>query len=184
MEVRTFSKGFELTDAMVSYLEEKLEKVKRALGTFSNRTDINIEARFDKDGPYYALLLKTHINGKDIVVQEKANDVYGVMDSAVDSFEKSIKKEREFYKSYHKSNVKSAVEVLAEELKPRYELEEEEDKIDSVKRIFLANVSLEEALAQMEVMNHAFFVFRNVDTGEINMLYRKNGKYGLIEFQD
>lgn len=185
MEVRTFSKGLELTEAMVSYLEEKLEKVKRALGYLSSKEDVNIEARFDKDGPYYVLLLKTHINGKDIVVQEKANDVYGVMDMATDSFEKAVKKEREFYKSYHKSNVKSAVEVLAEELEPRYELtEEEEDKIDTVKRIFLANVSLEEALAQMDVMNHAFFVFRNVDTGEINMLYRKNGKYGLIEFED
>ena len=44
--------------------------------------------------------------------------------------------------------------------------------------------TLEEAIAQMEVMGHQFFVFRNVDTGELNMIYRKNGKYGLIEFQE
>lgn len=184
MEIKTFSKGIELSDAVVSYLEEKLEKVKRVLSSFKDKANINIEARFDKDGPYYTLLLKTHFNGKDIVVQEKANDIYGVIDSASDSFEKSVKKEREYYKSHHKSNVKSAIEVIAEELTPRDLSEEEEEKIDTIKRVFLANISLEEALAQMDVMNHAFFVFRNVDTGEINLLYRKNGKYGLIEFQD
>ncbi|MFN3691634.1 MAG: HPF/RaiA family ribosome-associated protein [Fervidobacterium sp.] len=185
MEVRTFSKDLDLTDTMVNYLNEKLEKVKRALGTMVSKDDINIEARFEKDGPFYTLLLKTHFNGKDIIVQEKANDIYGVIDNATDSFEKAVKKEREFYKkAYHKSNVKSAVEVFAEELKPHYELSDEEEKINSVKRVFLLNVSLEEAIAQMDVMNHVFFVFRNTDTGEINLLYRKNGKYGLIEFED
>jgi len=48
---------------------------------------VNIEARFDKDGPYYTLRLMTHIDGKDIVVQEKANDIYGVIDAASDAFE-------------------------------------------------------------------------------------------------
>lgn len=186
MEIRTFSKGLDLTDTVVNYLEEKLEKVKRALGSMASKDDVNIEGRFEKDGPFYALLLKTHINGKDIIVQEKANDIYGVIDNASDSFEKAVKKEREFYKkAYHKANVKSAVEILSEELEPKYEIADEEDeKIDSVKRVFLSNVSLEEAIAQMDVMNHVFFVFRNVETGEINLIYRKNGKYGLIEFED
>ncbi|MGC8903155.1 MAG: ribosome hibernation promotion factor [Fervidobacterium sp.] len=184
MEVKTFAKGLEISEAMVTYLDEKLEKVRRALKTFEEREDLSIEARFEKDGPFYVLLLKTHLNGKDIVVQEKANDIYGVIDSASDSFEKAVKKEREYYKSHHKSNIKSAVEILAEELTPKYELDEEDERIDTVKRVFLANVSLEEALEQMNVMKHAFFVFRNVDTGEINLIYRKNGKYGLIEFEE
>jgi len=73
---------------------------------------------------------------------------------------------------------------MTEELAPRYEIEGEEDKIDTVKRVYLMQATLEEAIAQMEVMGHQFFVFRNVDTGELNMIYRKNGKYGLIEFQE
>jgi len=173
MEVRTFARGFELSDAMKSYLDEKLEKVKRALGNFAERDDLNIEARFDKDGPFYVLRLQTYLNGKDIVVQEKANDVYGTIDVACDNFEKSIKREREYYKSYHKSSVRSAVEVMAEELSPKHIIDEEDDKIDSAKRVFLANVTLEEAIEQMEVMNHTFFVFRNMDTGELNMIYKK-----------
>ncbi|QAV33972.1 putative sigma-54 modulation protein [Fervidobacterium changbaicum] len=184
MDVKTFARGFELSEAIESYLDRKLEKVKRALGMFVSRDDVHIEARFDKDGPYYTLRLMTHINGKDIVVQEKANDIYGVIDIACDNFEKAIKRERELHKSYHKSSVKGLTEAMAEELSPRYEIEDEEDKIDSVKRVYLMQASLEEAIAQMDVMGHQFFVFRNVDTGEINMLYRKNGKYALIEFQE
>jgi putative sigma-54 modulation protein len=117
-------------------------------------------------------------------VQEKANDVYGTIDVACDNFEKSIKREREYYKSYHKSSVRSAAEVMAEKLLPKHIIGEEDDKIDSAKRVFLANVTLEEAIEQMEVMDHTFFVFRNMDTGELNMIYKKNGKYGLIEFQE
>jgi putative sigma-54 modulation protein len=184
MEVKIFARGFELSEAIESYLNKRLEKVKRALGTFVSRDDVNIEARFDKDGPYYTLRLMTHINGKDIVVQEKANDIYGVIDTASDAFEKSVKRERELHKSYHKSNVKGLTEAMTEELAPRYEIEDEEDKIDTVKRVYLMQATLEEAIAQMEVMGHQFFVFRNVDTGELNMIYRKNGKYGLIEFQE
>uniref|UniRef100_A0A7C5RIJ5 HPF/RaiA family ribosome-associated protein n=1 Tax=Fervidobacterium thailandense TaxID=1008305 RepID=A0A7C5RIJ5_9BACT len=185
MELRTFARGFEISEAVESYLDEKLEKVRRALKDYATREGMYIEARFDKDGPYYTLRLQMHFNGKDIVVQEKANDVYGVIDAASDSFEKAIKKEREYYKSHHKANMKGTIEAMAEELTPKYSIEDEEyEQIDSVKRVFLRTVSLEEALEQMEVMNHAFFVFRNAETGELNMLYRKNGKYGLIEFEE
>ncbi|MGQ9856154.1 MAG: ribosome hibernation promotion factor [Fervidobacterium sp.] len=184
MEVRTFARGFELSDAIESYLNERLDKVKRALGHLGSKESTNIEARFDKDGPYYTLRLLTHINGKDVVVQEKANDIYGVIDSACDSFDKAVRKERELYKSYHKSNVKGTIEAMAEELAPKYEIEDEEDKIENVRRIYLAHVNLEEAIAQMDVMGHQFFVFRNVDTGEINLIYKRNGKYGLIEFEE
>ncbi|HCI29947.1 MAG TPA: HPF/RaiA family ribosome-associated protein [Fervidobacterium sp.] len=183
MEVRTFARGFELSDAMESYLEEKLEKVKRGLGSFAQRDDFSIEARFDKDGPLYVLRLQTYMNGKNIIVQEKANDVYGVIDTACDNFEKSVKREREYYKTYRKSNVRGTGEVSAEGLLPKHIIEEE-DKIDNAKRVFLSNVTLEEAIEQMEVMGHTFFVFRNVDTGELNMLYRRNDKYGLLEFQE
>ncbi len=184
MEIKTFARGFELSDAIEGYLNERLEKVKRALGNFLNKEDVNIEARFDKDGPCYTLRLLTHLNGKNIVVQQKENDIYGVIDSACDSFEKAVKKEREFYKSHHKSNVKGVTQVMAEELEPRYEIEDEDDKIEHVRRLYLSNVSLEEAIAQMDVMQHQFFVFRNIETGEINLLYRRNGKFGLIEFED
>lgn len=185
MELRTFAHGFEISEAVRDYLSERLEKVRRAMKDYEDRETTVVEARFDKDGPYFAVRLHMRWNGKDIVVHEKANDVYAAIDLASDSFEKAVKREKEFYKkAYHKANIKSAVEVIAEELQPKYSSEDEEDKIDNVRRIFLRTVSLEEALEQMEVMNHAFFVFRNAETGELNMLYRRNGKYGLIEFEE
>ncbi len=185
MDIRVYSNGVELSESVYEYIEKRLEKVERVFTGYSKQP--TVEARFNKDAYEFVLILKTHFNGKDLVVQEKANDIYAVIDSATDAFDKVLKKERDVYKSYHKSNVKGTIEALAEELQPKYELDEEDElyeKIDNVKRTYLAHVTLEEAIAQAEVMNRMFFVFRNIETGEINLLYRKNGKFGLMEFED
>lgn len=59
------------------------------------------------------------------------------------------------------------------------------DKISSVKRVSLLNMDLDEAVMQMEELNHKFLVFRNVNTGEINMLYRdEDGEIHLLEMAE
>ncbi|MBR6549098.1 MAG: sigma 54 modulation/S30EA ribosomal C-terminal domain-containing protein [Clostridia bacterium] len=60
--------------------------------------------------------------------------------------------------------------------------DEEELSIVKTKKISVKPLSAEEAVLQMELLGHNFFMFRNDDTGEINLVYRrKNGDYGLIE---
>ena len=60
--------------------------------------------------------------------------------------------------------------------------EEEGPRIVRVKQFSVKPMSEEEAMLQLELLGHAFYVFRNVDTNEINVLYkRKDGNFGLIE---
>ncbi len=60
-----------------------------------------------------------------------------------------------------------------------------EDKISSVKRVALMPMSTEEAVLQMDTMGHLFLVFRNTETGEINVIYKKKeGEYGLLELYE
>jgi putative sigma-54 modulation protein len=62
--------------------------------------------------------------------------------------------------------------------------EENEPQIVRVKQFAVKPMSAEEAVLQMDLLGHDFFVFRNADTGEVNVVYRrKNGGYGLIEPQ-
>ena len=104
-----------------------------------------------------------------------------MIDNLVDSFERKLKREKEYVQSKNKANSKGLGEVFKEEM-PK---EESKEKISAVKRIGLMITSLEEAIAQMEVMNHEFFVFRNMETDEINLLLRgKDGKFVLYEFQE
>ena len=60
--------------------------------------------------------------------------------------------------------------------------EEEEHKVVRVKRFAIKPMDVEEAVLQMELLGHSFYVFENAEDGEVNVLYqRKDGNYGLIE---
>ena len=60
--------------------------------------------------------------------------------------------------------------------------EEEEYKVVKVKKFAFKPMDVEEAILQMNMLNHEFFVFNNAESGEINIVYkRKDGNYGLIE---
>ncbi len=74
--------------------------------------------------------------------------------------------------------------IRAEETNPEIEdlFEEDEQHIVRRKEVFLKPIDEEEAITQMELLGHTFFVFKNVDTDKINVVYKRNdGDYGIIE---
>ncbi|ABR30158.1 30S ribosomal protein S30 [Thermosipho melanesiensis] len=176
MEYRISTKGVETTEALKNYLEKRLEKIDRVV-----EDNVRLDVKLEKDSSEYVGKIMVHYLGKDLVVSEKSTDVYNLIDLLTDSFEKKIKRERDYVRPTHKANVKGLGEVFKEEMPE----EITEEKISNVKRVNLMITSLEEAIAQMDVMNHEFFVFRNMETNEINMLIKgKNGGYVLYEFQE
>ncbi|MDN5324410.1 MAG: putative sigma-54 modulation protein [Thermosipho sp. (in: thermotogales)] len=175
MDFKVSTKGFVFTTAMENYLEKRLEKVDRFL-----EDNVHIDIKFEKDAINYIGKMLARYLGKDIVVTESDPDIYVVIDKLTDAFEKKLKREKEYVRPRHKANNKGLGETFVEEMPEDEELNE---KIVSVKRVNLMISSIDEAIAQMEVMNHEFFVFRNMDTNEINMLIKgKDGKLVLYEF--
>ncbi|APT71845.1 30S ribosomal protein S30 [Thermosipho affectus] len=176
MDFRVSTKGVEITDAIKNYLEKRLEKVDRVI-----EDNVHLDIKFEKDSSEYVGKIMVHYLGKDIIVSEKSMDIYNLIDILTDSFEKKIKREKDYVRPTHKANNKGLGEIFKDEMPEG----EKDEKISNVKRVNLMITSLEEAIAQMEVMNHEFFVFRNMETNEINMLLRlKNGKFILYEFQE
>ena len=178
MEYRVITRGLELSDAMKNYIDKKFEKVDRVL----KEDDVtSMEVRIEKDAENYVVKIILNMKGEMINVEEKNSDVYTAIDFVSDALEKRVKKVKDKMRVRHKSGVRGLAESMMDEIK----ISEEEDQIVSEKRLPLLQMDLEEALLQMEAMNHLFLVFRNIDTGEINLLFRKNEKgYGLIEFYE
>ncbi len=184
MDYRIVGRGIEISDAIKNYIDRRLEKVERVL----HEGDItSMEVRVEKDAENYILKIVLNLKGHIITVEERNTDIYTAIDFASDALEKQVKKLRERGRTRHKAGTKGLSEALAEG--NRVDLEEEPDspeaKLESVKRIPLTPMNVEEAILQMDVMDHMFMVFRNTETNEINVIYRKkNGKYGLLELYE
>ncbi|MBO8160901.1 MAG: ribosome-associated translation inhibitor RaiA [Thermosipho sp. (in: Bacteria)] len=176
MDYRVATKGFNFTDAMESYLEKRLEKIDRFL-----EDNVHLEIKFEKDAVNYVGKFMVHYLGKDIVVTETDPDIYVVIDRLSDSFEKKLKREKDYVRPRHKANFKGLGETMVDEMPE----EEVSEKVIGVKRVNLMITSVDEAIDQMDIMKHEFFVFRNMETNEINMLIKtKDGKLVLYEFEE
>ena len=160
----------EVTDAINDYLQNKLARVEKYF-------DDDVEAKVIISAKDREQKVEVTIwSGKYNVRAEEVNeDLYSAIDLVVDKLERQLKK----YKD--KLNTKKAVR---EEYVPEIDeyFEDEEQTIVRRKEVFLKPIDEEEAITQMELLGHSFFVFKNVDTDKINVVYkRKDGDYGIIE---
>lgn len=160
----------EVTKAINDYIEEKLSKVDKYFDD-----DVEAKAVISAKGREQKVEV-TIWSGKYNVRAEEANeDLYAAIDLVVEKLQRQLKK----YKA--KLNSKKNVR---EEYVPEIEdyFEDEEQTIVRRKEVFLKPIDEEEAITQMELLGHSFFVFKNVDTDKINVVYkRKDGDYGIIE---
>ncbi len=181
MEYRVLGRGVDVSGAIKNYIDRRLEKVDRVL---SDGDVTSMEIRLEKDAENYIVKIVANLRGDIIKVEERNTDLYTAIDFASDAFEKQVKKLRGRMRTRHKAGSKGLVESI-----PKTDYsdvdQKPEDKISSVKRVALMPMSTEEAVLQMDTMGHLFLVFRNTETGEINVIYKKKeGEYGLLELYE
>ena len=118
-------------------------------------------------------------NGVVIRAEESTDDMYASIDKVLDKLERQIHKHRTKLEKKIKSGAfKYEKPLFSSEI----ELDERTPKVVKTKRFAVKPMSIEEAILQMELLDHDFFVFTNASTDEVNVLYtRKDGNYGLIE---
>lgn len=109
--------------------------------------------------------------------EETSDDLYTSVDLVMDKLMKQMRKHKtKIEKRYHKHESIRVADI------PEYEGTRSESKIVKNKSFPIKPMDPEEAVLQMEMLNHDFFVFMNGDTDEVNVVYiRKDGNYGLIE---
>ena len=171
MKVIVNGRNVEVTPAIKSYAEEKISRFERYL---SNITEAAVTLTVEKYRHKTEVLLK--VNGIMIQAEGTTGDLYSSIDEVVDKLETQVKKYKEKLVSHRKGEGRSAVlsETAADE--------PETGRIIKKKRFDMKPMSPDEALMQLDITGHNFFVFANQSSGSINVIYRRDdGNFGLIE---
>ena len=171
MKLQFIGKNIEITDALKEITAKKFEK----LGKFFSK-DIEGKVTFSSvknDKIFEATIYLP--NSTILRAEESTSDMYTSIDIVLDNLERQIRKNKtKLQKKYQ------ALETIRFE-KISEPVEEEEPKIVRVKNFDVATMSEEEAILQIELLNHDFFIFKNAKDSKTNVLYkRKDGNYGLI----
>lgn len=178
MKFNIRGENIEVTPALKEYVEKKLSKLERYFDTFPE-IKVNLKVYSDKQRievtiPFTDLLLRA---------EETNSDMYAAIDLVVDKIERQIRKHKTKVnrKLREKGSVKTNF-ILPEAVAVLDAVEEDELELVRTKRFDLKPMDVEEAILQMDMLGHSFFVFTNADTNETNVVYgSKDGKYGLIE---
>ncbi len=178
MQVVVTGKNMEVTDALKDRAEKKLQKLDKY---FYSEAEAKVMLEVVK-GVHRTEIV---IPFRDILfrAEESTPDMYISIDNAVDKIEKQMLK----YKSRLEKKFVSGESIRYTDLPydtaaEVRENEEESFEVVRTKKIGIKPMSVEEAILQMNLLGHSFFVFTNERTEDVAVVYkRKDGKYGLIE---
>jgi putative sigma-54 modulation protein len=176
-----------VTDAIHDYVEQKLEKAVKHFQNMTTKVDVHLSvARNSRINDKHKAEVTVYANGTIIRAQEGSESLYASIDMVSDKIARQLRKykEKHLYKKTH-AQVKTSdiveeapvIEDLVGDRAP--ELPEE---VVRVKYFAMPALSVEQALEQLQLVDHDFYMFRNEDTDEINVIYARNhGGYGVIQ---
>lgn len=174
MKITLRGKNIEITEAIEEKVSEKLSKLDKYFIVSEN-----VEAKVLVRTYPYGQKIEVTIPTEYVLLRAEVvdQDLYNAIDLVIDKLEGQIRK----YKT--RLNRKSKDNKLAFNLASIEPLEEEEeDVLIKTKTITPKPMDMEEAIMQMELIGHSFFVYRDTETDAISIVYRRNdGDYGLIE---
>ena len=163
----------QLTDAL---REATIKKIKRLDKFFQQ--DIEAKVVLSVEKKIQKVEVTIPFNGRIVRVEEYSDDMYNSIDEAVESLEQQIRK----HKTKLQDKRHTSESIKFENIEPLDENEEPEFKVVKTKRFAIKPMNIEEAILQMDLLKHNFFVFLNADSEEVNVVYRRNdNNYGLIE---
>lgn len=182
MEINIHGRNFEITGAVTSYIEKKIGRLDRYLPTLTEaRVDVGKEQSRRRGLSYVVQVTLYETRGSMIRGEERAGELAEAVDMVVDKLHRQIGRFKG--KRKKRSQKGSSSEVLwGNELADAWEEpEEDERRLVRTKRFAMSPMNVDEAIEQMELLGHVFFVYYDADEGDINVVYsRRDGNYGRI----
>jgi putative sigma-54 modulation protein len=171
MGVHVRGRNIEVTEALKEYISKRLGKLDKYIDNLGEA-----QATLSVVRGFHRIEVTIPINGMILRGEESTDDMYASTDLVVEKLEKQIEK----YKGKLQkrgarfvNDVKASASVIAEDDAPR---------LVRTKRFAIKPMPVDEAVLQMNLLGHNFFVFSNAETEQVNVVYkRKDGNYGLIE---
>ncbi len=175
MEIIIHGDKIKITKAMKDYVEEKLERLNKYLENSNGiRASVIVKVKGHLQTMEITIPLKTII----LRSEETQEDFYAAVDKTIDKLERQIRKNK--------------TRLMSRNTKPSYDFnfdmieiekgEKEENKIVKRKKIEVKPMDEEEAILQMELLGHQFYMYKDADTNKPAVVYKRNdGNYGVIE---
>jgi len=183
MQLIIQGKNIQITDRLHNYVEQKVGKLDRYLSTITEaRMELTSEPTRSQADSQVAQLT---VRSKGIILrsEERSGDIFTSVDMVMDK----IKRQIDRYKRKRRNRFRAPPVEESIDLELEEDLAEEEiieGRVVRTKTFHVAPMDPEEAIEQMELLGHTFFVFYNADVGQINVVYkRRDGNYGLIQPQ-
>ena len=184
MQLQVKGKGLSVTDALFDHAEQKLEKLARILPPWDEATSVELELSVERNpkierGQIAEVTVRT--KGPVLRVRESADDMYVAIDLAAHKLERQARRYRDRRKEHHgPTSAEPHAEPVAVEAAPDA-YDDHTPKLVKSKSFEMKQMGPEDAALAMDMLNHDFYVFRNDDDGQVNVVYRRrDGDYGLI----
>lgn len=174
MKLNYTGKNMEITDALRDVTQKKIGKLDKYF-----QKDIEGNVTFSSEKNRKIIEVTINLPGTIIRAEESTDDMYASIDRAVDVLERQIRK----YKTRLQKRYQNNDTIRFENVMPLpVEDDSERPRLVKKKKFGLKPMSSEEAILQMELLRHNFFLFMDADNEGVSIVYkRKDGNYGLIE---
>jgi len=174
LKINVRGEKIDITKAMREYAEDKLSKLEKYLYDSENVTaNIVVKLRDGKQKVETTILLKSFI----LRTEETQEDFYSAIDTSLTKLERQIRKNKTKLQSKNRINKGFAFDYEYEEAD-----EPEETKIVKRKAVDVKPMDEEEAMLQLELLGHQFYLYKDADTNKATVIYkRKDVNYGIIE---
>jgi len=188
-------KNIEITDAIRSHVHQKIEKAAAHFQTLINKVDVNLSVENNpRISPKQTTEVTIYLNNSVVRAEESSENLYASIDIVTDKLTRQLRKYKEkrrgqSHASVRPTNVDSLLN--APDISPEMNTDISEvlnhqpqlpDTVVRSKYFAMPPMTVQAALENLEMVGHDFYMFRNVETNEINVIYERNHKgYGLLQ---
>jgi len=170
--------NIEVTPAIREHVESKIEKIERYFNDDVNASaNVNLKVYNDKQTKVEVTIPMKSVT---LRAEERHNDMYAAVDLIIDKLERQIRKHKTKINRKFRDREGVGVSFASEQVGPA--VEEDELTIVRTKQFDLKPMDQEEAVLQMNMLGHDFYIYTDAESNGTSIVYkRKDGKYGLIE---
>ncbi|WP_018130331.1 ribosome hibernation-promoting factor, HPF/YfiA family [Effusibacillus pohliae] len=185
MKIQLRGQHLDITDALRDYVEKKIGRLEKYFDTPPVQP---VQVTLSVENDSHIVEVTMPFNGILIRAEERSPDMYASIDLVVEKLERQIRKHKtKLNRRFREQGIRTlfrengAATALAME-DTEEAAEAPDGRIVKVKKFAFKPMTAEEAVLQMDLLGHDFFVFSNAETEEVNVVYRRHdGNYGLIE---
>jgi putative sigma-54 modulation protein len=177
MKFTFLGKNYNISDALKERTRQKLSKLERL---FSFETDVSV--KYSNHRQDHKIEVTIPLKGRILRAETVATDAYSALDKVIDILEKQTVKYKTRLRDRYRRDVSYKDEMESLTLGNGEYNDDTPVVIDRTKHFPIKPMDAEEAVMEMEMLDHTFYVFRNGQTDMVNVVYkRENGTYGLIQ---